>query len=112
MTLETCVCSPEGLELDYAQRRVRVDGILLPKPLSSRQFKLLEFLATRAGKVCLREETSRAVYEEKYIRHRDDARLDALIERTRLYIGDDQRHPRFIETVRGIGHRLNNYSDA
>jgi DNA-binding response OmpR family regulator len=46
------------------------------------------------------------------MRHRDDGRLDALIERTRLQIGDDQRHPRFIETVRGIGHRLNNYADA
>jgi DNA-binding response OmpR family regulator len=110
--LESCVCSTQGLELDRVRRRVRIDGKLLPKSLSWRQFELLEFLATRAGKVCLREETSRAVYGERYIRHRDDARLDALIERTRLHIGDDQRHPRFIETVRGIGHRLNNYTDA
>jgi two-component system alkaline phosphatase synthesis response regulator PhoP len=110
--LESCVRSTQGLALDRVRRRVRVDGKLLPKALSSRQFELLEFLATRAGKVCLREETSRAVYGERYIQHRDDARLDALIERTRLHIGDDQRHPRFIETVRGVGHRLNNYADA
>ena len=103
---------PQGLELDRVQRRVRIDGQLLPKTLSWRQFELLEFLAARAGQVCPREETSRAVYGERYIRQRDDARLDALIERTRLHLGDDQRHPRFIETIRGVGHRLNNYGDA
>jgi len=110
--LESCVRSTQGLQLDRAQRRVRIDGLLLPKPLSYRQFELLEFLAAHAGKVCLREETSEAVYGERYIPFRDNARLDALIERTRLHIGDDQRNPRFIETVRGVGHRLNNYSDA
>lgn len=99
------------LQLDCVQRRVYVDGRLLPKPLSSRQFVLLEFLAAHAGRVCLREEINLAVYGEKYDRHRDAARLDALIERTRLQIGDDQRNPRFIETVRGIGHRLKNYAD-
>jgi two-component system alkaline phosphatase synthesis response regulator PhoP len=110
--LESFVCSIQGLQLDHVQRRVRVDGKLVPKPLSSRQFKLLEFLATHAGNVCRREETSRAVYGDRYIPHYDDARLDALIERTRVHIGDDQRNPRFIETVRGVGHRLNNYADA
>ena len=112
MLLESCVRSTQGLELDRTSRCVRVDGKLVSKPLSWRQFVLLEFLAARAGKICPREETSRAVYGERYMRHRDDARLDALIERTRVHIGDDQRHPRFIETIRGVGHRLNNYSDA
>jgi two-component system alkaline phosphatase synthesis response regulator PhoP len=110
--LESCVRPIQGLQLDPVQRRVRIDGNLLPKTLSCRQFKLLEFLAAHAGKVCRREETSRAVYGDRYIPHFDDARLDALIERTRLHIGDDQRNPRFIETVRGVGHRLNNYADT
>ncbi len=109
--LESYVCSTEGLKLDRTQRRVYIDGKLSPKPLSCRQFKLLEFLAAHAGHVCRREDTSRAVYGDRYIPHYDDARLDALIERTRLHIGDDQRNPRFIETVRGVGHRLNNYAD-
>ena len=100
----------QGLQLDHEQRRVRIDGMVLPKSLPRRQFQLLEFPATRAGKICPRHETSQAVYGERYIPQRDNARLDALIERTRLLIGDDQRCPRFIETVRGVGHRLNNYS--
>ena len=112
MPLDTCVYVTQGLELDRTLRCVRIDGQLVSKPLSTRQFDLLEFLIARAGKVCSRAETSRAVYGERYMRHRDDARLDALIERTRVHLGDDQRHPRFIETVRGIGHRLNNGTTA
>jgi DNA-binding response OmpR family regulator len=110
-SLEGYVCS-NVLQLDRIQRRVYIDGMLLPKSLTGKQFELLDFLAAHAGKVCTREETNRAVYGESYIPHRDDARLDALIERTRLQIGDDQRNPRFIETVRGVGHRLNNYGEA
>jgi DNA-binding response OmpR family regulator len=109
-SLEGYVCS-KVLQLDRMQHHVYVDGRLAPKPLSPRQFVLLEFLADHAGRVCPRGETSRAVYGESYMPHRDDARLDALIERTRLHIGDDQRNPRFIETVRGVGHRLNNYAE-
>ena len=107
-SLDSCVV-PQGLQLDYVQRKVRIDGILAQKPLSVKEFKLLEFLAMHAGKVCSREETSEAVYDEVYVPSRDTARLDALIERTRQHIGDDQRNPRFLETVRGVGHRLNNY---
>lgn len=109
LSLESPIRSTQGLQLDYVQRKVRIDGIELPKSLPPREFKLLEFLARHAGKVCLRGETNQAVYDERYVPHRDNARLDALIERTRLHIGDDQRNPRFIETVRGVGHRLNNY---
>jgi DNA-binding winged helix-turn-helix (wHTH) protein/DNA-binding transcriptional regulator YiaG len=98
-----------GLWLDYVQRQVIIDGKVVQKPVSVKEFKLLEFLAMHAGKVCSREETSEAVYNEVYVPSRDTARLDALIERTRQHIGDDQRNPRFIETVRGVGYRLHGY---
>jgi DNA-binding response OmpR family regulator len=107
---ETCVRSAQGLQLDPILRRVRIDGVLSPQLLSRKQYRLLEFLATHAGRICLREETSQAVYGEKYVPERDAGRLDALIERTRLHIGDDQRNPRFIKTVHGVGHCLNEYS--
>jgi DNA-binding response OmpR family regulator len=107
-SLDSCVV-PQGLQLDYVQRKARVDGIVVQKPLSVKEFKLLEFLAMHAGRVCPREETSEAVYDEVYVPGRDTARLDALVERTRQHIGDDQRNPRFLETIRGVGHRLNNY---
>ena len=75
-SVEISINSTQGLELDPVQRRVRIDGKLLPRALSWRQFELLKFLAARAGKVCLREETSRAVYGERYIPQLDDARFD------------------------------------
>ena len=102
--------STQGLQLDCVRHKVQIDGKILPKPLSPKAFRLLEFLVTHAGKVCPREETSQAVYNERYVPRRDNARLDALVERTRARIGDDQRNPRFIETVRGIGHRLKEYA--
>ncbi len=99
-----------GLQLDVFQRQVYIDGEARPRSLAKKEFKLLEFLASCAGKVCLREETSKAIYGEDYASGRDDGRLDALVERTREHIGDDPRNPRFLETVRGVGHRLNEYS--
>ena len=67
ISLESRACPALGLQLDRMRRRVRIDGRLLPKPLSRRQFGLLEFLAARAGQVCLREETSRVVYGERNV---------------------------------------------
>ncbi|HZR39401.1 MAG TPA: winged helix-turn-helix domain-containing protein, partial [Ktedonobacteraceae bacterium] len=98
-----------GLQLDAEKRRVWVDGVLQPRPLPKSQFRLLQFLASRAGEVCSRDETNRAVYGEAYASQNDAGRLDALVERTRKRIGDSQRHSRFIETVHGVGHRLHEY---
>jgi DNA-binding winged helix-turn-helix (wHTH) protein len=98
-----------GLRLDPARREVWIDGVLRASNLTAKEFKLLRFLVEHMGEVCSRQETTRAVYGEEYDPKRDDARLDALVERTRKSIGDTSRPPRFIETVRGAGHRLNDY---
>jgi DNA-binding winged helix-turn-helix (wHTH) protein/DNA-binding XRE family transcriptional regulator len=98
-----------GLQLDPSRRRVWIDGSLLSTSLTRSPFRLLQFLAEHAGEVCPREETSKAVYGERYVAYRGDSRLDALIGRTRQQIGEDPRSPRFIETVPGVGHRLNEY---
>jgi|GEM_PF-2097001 len=98
-----------GLQLDITNRRVWVDGILQPGHLTPREFALLTCLAAHASEICSREATTRAVYGEVYNPGPDDARLDALVERARKHIGDDPRSPRFLETVRGLGHRLNEY---
>ncbi|GHO91882.1 hypothetical protein KSF_019300 [Reticulibacter mediterranei] len=98
-----------GLQLDLLQQQVWIDGTLRASHLTNKEFRLLRFLAEHSGRVCSREETTRAVYGDMYNPKRDDARLDALVERTRKSIGDDARPPRFIETVRGAGHRLHEY---
>jgi hypothetical protein len=98
-----------GLQLDLLQQQVWIDGMLRASHLTNKEFRLLRFLAENAGRVCSREETTRVVYGDTYNPKRDDARLDALVERTRKSIGDDARPPRFLETVRGAGHRLHEY---
>ncbi len=98
-----------GLQLDLLQQQVWIDGALRASHLTNKEFRLLRFLAENAGRVCSREETTRAVYGDTYNSKRDDARLDALVERTRKSIGDDARPSRFLETVRGAGHRLHEY---
>jgi hypothetical protein len=108
LTRHIITISP-GLELDTTRLCVWVDGSMQTKRLTAKEVKLLRFLALHAGEVCPREETTNAVYGELYNSQRDDARLDALVERTRKKIGDNSRSPRFLETVRGMGHRLNQY---
>ena len=98
-----------GLQLDLSRQQVWIDGTLCANHLTPKEFLLLRFLAEHAGEVCSREETTRAVYGEAYDSRSDDARLDALVERARKSIGDDSRPPRFLETVRGAGHRLKEY---
>lgn len=98
-----------GLQLDYSRQQVWIDGTLCTSHLTQKEFQLLRFLAEHAGEICSREETTRAVYDETYDPKSDDARLDALVERTRKSIGDTSRPSRFLETVRGAGHRLKEY---
>jgi hypothetical protein len=98
-----------GLQLNVARQQVWIDGTLQRKHLTAMEFKLLRFLASHTGTICSREETTQAVYGDRYFAVDDAARLDALVERTRKSIGDTSRPPRFLETVRGIGHRLNDY---
>ena len=98
-----------GLQLDLARQQVWIDGILQTKHLTVMEFRLLRFLASHSGDICPREETTQAVYGDRYLAKDDAARLDALVERARKSIGDTSRPPRFLETIRGVGHRLNDY---
>ncbi len=98
-----------GIQLDPVARLVYIDGKPGPRRLSKKEMRLLELLASNPGRIFRREETTWAIYNEKYTPRRDDERLDALVERTRRHIGDSPREPRFLETLRGSGHRLNEY---
>lgn len=98
-----------GIQLDPATRHVYIDGKLVSRRLSKKEMQLLELLASEPGRVFRREEITWAIYGEKHAPHRDDERLDALVERSRRHIGDKPRNSRFLETIRGVGHRLNEY---
>jgi len=98
-----------GLQLDAVRQRVWVDGILRRVSLTPHEFKLLQVLASCRGQICSRMFTVEQVYGTAYTKQLDDDRLDALVERTRKKIEDNPRHPRFLRTIHGRGHRLDEY---
>lgn len=101
--------SLRGLQLDPVRHRVWVDGILKRVSLTSHEFKLLQVLASCRGQLCSRTFTVEQVYGTVYTKELDDDRLDALVERTRKKIEDNPRHPRFLRTIHGRGHQLDEY---
>jgi two-component system, OmpR family, alkaline phosphatase synthesis response regulator PhoP len=72
--------------------------------LTPTEFQLLMTLAQQPGRVFSRLqllESSQGVAYEGYERS-----IDAHIKNLRAKLGDDSKHPKYIETVFGIGYRL------
>ncbi len=94
--------APGGLEIDEARRSVRVDGI--PVELTALEFDLLVALARDPGVVVGRSALLDRVWGPEFVA--DDHLVDVHIGNLRRKLGDEPAHPRFIETVRGVGYRL------
>ncbi|MGA7741662.1 MAG: response regulator transcription factor [Polyangia bacterium] len=90
------------LEIDRATREVRVRGER--RELTGRQFDLLVLLAERAGRVQTRDQLMDALKGEEWDNR--DRSLDVHIFRIRQAIEEDPRHPRLVQTVRGVGYVL------
>ena len=90
-----------ALELDRAQRTVRVGG--RPIALSAREFALLELLMRRAGEVLTRAEIIEHVWDWAYDGTSNVVDWYVMTLRQRLGTGPDI--PR-IETVRGVGYTI------
>ena len=91
-----------GLQIDGAACRVTVDGRVVP--LSSREFKLLQFLIRRPGRVYSRDQLLDQVWgDETFVEPRT---VDVHISRLRNTIEPDKENPRYILTVRGLGYKF------
>ncbi|HID87484.1 MAG TPA: FHA domain-containing protein [Anaerolineae bacterium] len=97
-----------GLRLDKGAKRVWVRGQELVPPLSSAQYRLLELLYDRMGKVCSRDEIVQAVWPEAVEEGVSEQAIDALVRRLRNRIGEVDPSHQYIVTVRGHGFRLDN----
>jgi len=98
----TDVLAVGPLRIDLTQRRVwRGEDEIVLKP---REFELLAYLARHRERVCRSDELLRAVWG--YETFGDYRTLAVHIHGLREKLEDDPRHPRLIETVRGIGYRL------
>jgi len=90
------------LRIDAARRTVekREEGV----PVTTLEFDLLFFMASRPGRVFTREALMNHVWGEDRIV--DDRSIDSLVSRLRRKLEDDPAHPRYLQTVWGAGYRF------
>ncbi|HKB48338.1 MAG TPA: response regulator transcription factor, partial [Ktedonobacterales bacterium] len=91
-----------GLEVDFEQRTVTVAG--KPAALSKTEFKLLRTLAQNAGRVLTHEMLLERVWGPGYAHEVEFVWV--YVRRLRRKIEPDPAHPRFIQTIPGVGYRL------
>jgi DNA-binding response OmpR family regulator len=95
-----------GLYLDKERLLVLTGERELSPPLSLAQYRLLELLYDRAGRVCSRDEIVEAVWPEAAEGGVSDQAIDALVRRLRERISEVDPDHQYIVTVRGHGFRL------
>jgi DNA-binding response OmpR family regulator len=91
-----------GLRVDPGRRVVARDGE--PVALTTLEFDLLYFLASRPGRVFSREALMEQVWGSDRVV--DDRSIDSLVSRLRHKLEPDPAHPRFVQTVWGAGYRF------
>ena len=88
--------------LDRTARRVFLEGSELP--LTSTEFKLLEFFLTHSGRAFSREQLLDQVWgAQRFVTPRT---VDVHVRRLRELIERQPDDPRFLTTVRGFGYRF------
>jgi len=89
------------LVLDEGRHEVSHQGAVVP--LTAREFGLLATVAAHPGRVFTRDQLLERVWGDAYY---DDHVVDVHVGNLRKKIEDDPAHPRFVETVRGVGYRF------
>jgi two-component system response regulator VicR len=90
------------LELDMAQHRATLGG--KPVALTPKEFKILAALAATPGTVLSREQLVEAAWGPEFVG--ETSSITVFIKKLRAKIEADPTEPRIIETVWGIGYRL------
>jgi two-component system KDP operon response regulator KdpE len=89
------------LEVDLARQLVQLGGQRVH--LTPTEYRLLEALATNAGKLLTHAWLLRRVWGPAYDRESHYVRV--YIQQLRQKLGDDPGHPRYIITEPGLGYR-------
>lgn len=92
----------DGIVVEPAGRRVLVRGE--ESSLTTLEYDLLVFLARHPGRVFSREQLIEAVWN--YTFYTDTATVTVHIRRLRQKIEEDPSHPRWVQTVWGVGYRF------
>jgi two-component system, OmpR family, response regulator RegX3 len=90
------------LQLDSDRHQVTLSGRPIAFPL--KEFELLELLMENVNRVLTRGQIIDRVWGANYFG--DTKTLDVHIKRIRSKIEDDPARPKYIQTVRGLGYKL------
>ena len=101
---EQGIHSVAGIRLDVGKHQVTVNGNLITLPL--KEFELLEFLMRNSGRVLTRSQLIDRIWGGDY--YGDTKTLDVHIKRLRAKIEADPANPVLIQTIRGLGYKLEN----
>ena len=90
------------VRMDTDRHVISVNGKEVAIPL--KEFELLEFLMRNAGRVLTRLQLIDRVWGSDYVG--DTKTLDVHIKRLRAKIEKDPANPEYIQTVRGMGYKM------
>lgn len=99
---ENTIIEVSGLTIDKTARTVLVDG--REKVFTTKEFDLLTFLAEHPNHVYSKEELFKEIWEMESVG--DIATVTVHIKKIREKIEDNKSHPRYIETIWGVGYRF------
>lgn len=102
ISIEPGVISIGQIRMDIDRHQVTVNSVPVSLPL--KEFELLEFLMRNAGRVLTRMQLIDRVWGSDYVG--DTKTLDVHIKRLRAKIEDDPANPTIIQTVRGLGYKM------
>jgi DNA-binding response OmpR family regulator len=90
------------IEIDLRNRAVRTKKA--HSPLTEREFEVLVCLAKNQGRVCTRQELLEAVWDSNSPSLHGT--LNTHINRIRMKIEEDLKHPKYLLGIYGLGYRL------
>lgn len=96
----------DNIIVDFEKHEVTKEGERIE--LTLKEFEVLEILIKNKGRVITRDFLLDKVWGYEYIG--ETRTVDVHIRHLRQKIEDDDKSPRYIETIRGVGYRFN-YSD-
>lgn len=100
--LDDPVLSSSGLVVDPGAMEVQLNG--KPVEITSTEFRILQALMRRAGRVFTRDELISASHAgDSGIL---DRTIDVHVGRLRRKLGDSSATPRYVATVRGVGYKF------
>ena len=103
----TAVLEHGAIRMDLDQHEVQVEG--KPVHLTPKEYQMLRYLMTNAGRLVTHGALLREVWGPEYA----DASpyLHVFVRQLRQKIEPDPRHPRYIVTRAGVGYRLADDAD-